>query len=89
LQIKAFNIARLIAPQQNRPMDLADFNFSSREWIALREWAEQELSDARSKNDSTECTELETAALRGEIRFAKRFLSLPESVSNSGTWPSE
>lgn len=63
-------------------MDLADFNFSSREWFALRKWAEHQLTQAREKNDSIELTDFETATLRGEIRFAKRLLGLPDAVAS-------
>jgi hypothetical protein len=47
----------------------------------LRKWAEAELQKSREKNDAVGLSDLETAALRGEIRFIKRFLDLPKAAT--------
>lgn len=52
-------------------------DFNSSVWKNVTQWAELELERARVKND-TRMTELDTAALRGEIGFIKRLLALPK-----------
>lgn len=56
-------------------------DFNSPAWHGLRKWAEAELKRAREKNDSVECDDVKTAALRGEIRLLKKFLALPEQAA--------
>ena len=56
-------------------------NFQTDTWHQLRKWAESELGKARAKNDAVGLTEVETAALRGEIRLLKRFLDLPNAAT--------
>jgi hypothetical protein len=56
-------------------------NFNSPEWHLLRKWAEEQLRKCREKNDAVSLSDLETAALRGEIRFIKRFLDLPDAAT--------
>jgi hypothetical protein len=56
-------------------------DFSSETWHRLRKWAESELKKARERNDAVALSETETAALRGEIRFIKRFLDLPNGAA--------
>jgi hypothetical protein len=56
-------------------------DFHSDTWHRLRKWAETELKKARERNDVVGLTEAETAALRGEIRFIKRFLDLPNQAA--------
>jgi len=56
-------------------------NFQTDTWHQLRKWAEGELGKARLKNDLVGLSEAETAALRGEIRFIKRFLDLPQAAT--------
>lgn len=43
----------------------------------MRRWAEDQLGKCREKNDAVNLSDIETALLRGEIRFIKRFLDLP------------
>ena len=52
-------------------------NFNSPEWHELRRWAENQLQKCREKNDVVNLSDIDTALLRGEIRFIKRFLDLP------------
>lgn len=52
-------------------------NFTSDTWHQLRKWAEKQLENARVKNDAVGLSDIDTAALRGEIRMLKRFLDLP------------
>lgn len=61
-------------------MELADFNTST--WDRLLLWAEGELADLRVKNDSSKLDPEATAAVRGEIRFVKKLIGLPEFVSD-------
>lgn len=56
-------------------------DFSSDTWHRLRKWAESELDKARTKNDAVGLSDIETAALRGEIRVLKRFLDLPKAAT--------
>lgn len=56
-------------------------DYSSATWHLLRKWAEAQLELARKKNDAVQLSEIETAALRGEIRFIKRFLDLPNEAT--------
>ena len=56
-------------------------NFNSPEWHTLRKWAEEQLKKAREKNDLISLNDIETAALRGEIRLIKRILDLPNEAT--------
>lgn len=56
-------------------------DFTSATWHQLRKWAEEELQKARAKNDAVGLSDIETAALRGEIRTLKRFLDLPNAAT--------
>ena len=56
-------------------------NFNSPEWHLLRKWAEQQLTKCREKNDAVGLSDIDTALLRGEIRFIKRFLDLPQAAT--------
>ena len=56
-------------------------DFSSATWHQLRKWAEEQLRRAREKNDAVGLSDIETAALRGEIRLLKRFLDLPNEAT--------
>jgi hypothetical protein len=55
--------------------------YTSDTWHKLRKWAEAELERARVRNDAVGLSELDTAALRGEIRMLKRFLDLPQAAT--------
>lgn len=56
-------------------------DYSSATWHQLRKWAEEQLRRAREKNDAVGLPEVETAALRGEIRMLKKFLDLPNAAT--------
>jgi len=56
-------------------------NFNSPEWHELRRWAENQLQKCREKNDVVNLSDIDTALLRGEIRFIKRFLDLPNAAT--------
>lgn len=47
-------------------------------WQFVAAWAQDEMDKARRKNDALSNSPDETAALRGEIRLAKRLLALAE-----------
>ena len=65
-------------------------DFNSPQWHTLRKWAEEQLKKAREKNDAVAVSEIDTAALRGEIRVLKRILDLPQSVTREvGVFPDE
>ena len=55
-------------------------DFSTPGWHQLRRWAEAELEKARLKNDAV-LDQIQTAALRGEIRLLKRILDLPNQAT--------
>lgn len=56
-------------------------DFNSPAWHGIRKWVEAELKKARDKNDAVSLSDIETAALRGEIRVLKRFLDLPNAAT--------
>jgi hypothetical protein len=56
-------------------------DYSSPAWHQLRRWAETQLLIARQKNDAVGLSDLETAALRGDIRTLKRILDLPNAAT--------
>jgi hypothetical protein len=56
-------------------------DFTSATWHLLRKWAEIELERARTRNDSVDLSETQTASLRGEIKVLKRFLDLPNAAT--------
>jgi len=56
-------------------------DFTSQTWHTLAKWANRELEKARVKNDAVGLSDIETAALRGEIRMLKRFLDLPNEAT--------
>ena len=56
-------------------------NFYSPEWHVLRRWAEDQMQKCREKNDAVNLSDTETTLLRGEIRFIKRFLDLPNAAT--------
>jgi hypothetical protein len=56
-------------------------DFTTPTWHSLRKWAETQLESARTKNDAVGLSEIETAALRGEIRMLKKFLDLPQAAT--------
>jgi hypothetical protein len=58
-------------------------DFQSATWHSLRKWAEAELTKARNKNDAITLSDMDTAALRGEIRMLKKFLDLPNQAARS------
>lgn len=47
----------------------------------LRRWAEDQMQKCREKNDAVNLSDTETTLLRGEIRFIKRFLDLPNAAT--------
>jgi hypothetical protein len=56
-------------------------DFTSASWHQMRKWAEEQLRKAREKNDAVGLSDVDTAALRGEIRLLKRFLDLPNAAA--------
>ena len=55
-------------------------DFGSPAWHQLRRWAEAELEKSRLKNDAV-LDQIQTSALRGEIRLLKRILDLPNQAT--------
>lgn len=56
-------------------------DFDTATWTRLAGWAAAELARLRAQNDSKTLDPVATAALRGEIAFAKRFIGLPAFVA--------
>lgn len=56
-------------------------DFTSSTWNLLKKWADDQIRRAREKNDAVGLSDIETAALRGEIRALKRFLDLPNQAT--------
>jgi len=59
------------------------FREESQTWVAVREWLLAALIDARKRNDNTNLSADETAAIRGEIRLIKRALTMPEIMNKA------
>ena len=55
-------------------------DFSSPAWHQIKRWIQAELEKARLKNDAA-LDQIQTAALRGEIRLLKRILDLPNQAT--------
>ena len=55
-------------------------DFSSPSWHQIRKWIQDELEKARLRNDAV-LDQIQTAALRGEIRLLKRILDLPNQAT--------
>jgi hypothetical protein len=70
-----------ISESQPRAGFFIMMNFNSPEWHVMRRWAEEQLRKCRDKNDAVNLSDTETALLRGEIRFIKRFLDLPNEAT--------
>jgi len=61
-------------------------DFTSAAWKAVASWAEDELTKARVRNDALLDVD-ETNAVRGEIRFIKKLLSLPGKTATMAGFP--
>ena len=55
-------------------------DFGSPAWYQIKKWTQEELEKARLKNDAV-LDQIQTAALRGEIRLLKRILDLPNQAT--------
>jgi len=55
-------------------------DFGSPAWHQFKKWTQEELEKARLKNDAV-LDQIQTAALRGEIRLLKRILDLPNQAT--------
>ncbi len=55
-------------------------DFGSPGWHQIKKWTQEELEKARLKNDAV-LDQIQTAALRGEIRLLKRILDLPNQAT--------
>ena len=58
-------------------------DFSAGGWLQVAAWAQAQLDLARRKNDAPGLNHDETQVLRGEIRFIKRLLGLPEEAARA------
>jgi hypothetical protein len=58
-----------------------NIDFGGGTWREIAQWAGEQLDAARRRNDGVDISPEQTAALRGEIRFIKRLLALPEQVA--------
>lgn len=56
-------------------------DFTSPTWRQVTEWANDQLTRARERNDAAGLSEVDTALLRGEIRCLKRLLDLPKAAA--------
>ena len=53
-------------------------NRQSADWLAVKEFCETELDRLRTENDNETLDSIATAALRGQIKFAKAVLALAD-----------
>lgn len=59
-------------------MKLEQHEIHSSTWVKLKEYLTERIDAQRKKNDSTDLTDLETAALRGGLRELKLLLALDQ-----------
>ncbi len=67
---------KLQPPEVFRRLELGAHERTDSFGLKLKAHFEEELSRLRQKNDASSLTEIQTAALRGNIQFLKGFLSL-------------
>jgi hypothetical protein len=58
-----------------------ELDVRSSAWAFVRNYLIDELAKAREANDSSNKTDIQTAELRGQIKFIKKMLSLPEKAA--------
>lgn len=52
-------------------------------WLAVHEWASEQLETCRKKNDAQALDSVATAHLRGRIATLKAILALPQAAPTS------
>ena len=62
-------------------MAAPNVNFAAGDWLQLAMWAREQLASARVRNDSASNSAEDTAVIRGEIKFIKKLLGLPEEAA--------
>lgn len=55
-------------------------DYTSREWLMIAAYLEEELQRLRRSNDAVGLPEADANALRGEIRLCKKLLALPQKA---------
>lgn len=68
----------------NEVFELRDGEKSHPLWKRLRAHLEQRLADHRAKNDDPAMTEIQTAALRGQIKCLKGLIALGDDRPLTG-----
>ena len=56
-------------------------DFSNPSWAQVKTYLEERIASLRQRNDAVELTEVQTAAVRGEIRALKLVLDLPQRAA--------
>ena len=57
-------------------------DFISPTWLTLRDHLREELASLHNRNEHTDNTEIETAAIRGEIKAIRKLLALEDRPGN-------
>lgn len=57
-------------------------NFQGEAWQAISAWAEQERQQLRAMNDA-DLDATATAVIRGQLKFIKKLLGLPETEARA------
>lgn len=66
----------------NEGQEQAAINVASPTWKYVRMWVKDQIKDLRERNDSVTLSEVQTAALRGEIRILKALIALPHKETH-------
>ena len=74
------NEYHVILPANGLLNNPGSFDKNSPTWAFLMQWVEKNLDKLRIKNDIVSLEELQTAALRGEIKMLKRIKNIPEEL---------
>lgn len=60
-----------------------EIDTTSPAWLAIHEWASEQLETCRKKNDAQALDSVATAHLRGRIATLKAILALPQAAPTS------
>lgn len=80
IEQKKENEYHVILPANGLLNNPGSFDKNSPTWAFLMQWVEKNLDKLRIKNDIVSLEELQTAALRGEIKMLKRIKNIPEEL---------
>jgi len=60
-------------------------DFTSNDWLYLKDWLEKQIADLRAQNDVLTLDEKATTAIRAKIAAYKQLADLPETMRRTQT----